>query len=769
MENRGAVYTLSMKSTKSLAASVSTVIFSLAVLASNAAALSFDGGLGSLADMVGSLRDQSKEIKAPTVSTGSTDSSQLNNFWENLKENTSDGICKSAALKLNQDGKLAGDALVVGGKFQRYMKKYPDNRVALIDVVGVSVGGTIGHSVVDIANSAPLSVNVSAKMEGDSMVVRPLENDSYCKNLSLLAKLWEVKTILPVKAKRITAMEVGEIWKMPYALHFGFGVGVGATIDEVVNVSVSAGDSRDTKPSVSLYRMDPNTLRLRLRLDRVEVRSVGASVNTVQLPMTDLGLISGTNIIASAANKAVNNAIFDQINKAISFQLAFGHSQTFGKKLLVEFLLNPNDPEQMDNLVKFMNGDWGILKRFIEMGLHFNHFSENDEAASGVGEISGVAAETGNALGADSSFAGSDLYHGHANSFHIVVPVIHSHDTTWSSSYNRYQSLDRDGATIHVQQRTRVSNGNSINLPFVGTVVKYNSQKNVYVINKESTDGSATKPAFLYQQYEGFVKEGDGTARGMIEKANGVLKYVGVHGNGTDSTNVLPATDIFPPLPEVEEQNNEGTTTTQPTKTYKDALMSFKLMINDGGVQEIILAPVDAILKAYMNMMREVEGDVISKVMDLFTFDKKGAVTYDSRAAEKRLGVDSFSNNQDQYNPMDTVRQLANTATAVIRDIVSVKNAGDWKAQSAQFAKIASGSSKSQLGYEDFLKVAVQLVDSKNVSAAVYVHTDKHVKGEADVTQTYNFFNSRDNSFDNTLSEVTQMQNRFNDPAELTD
>jgi hypothetical protein len=51
----------------------------------------------------------------------------------------------------------------------------------------------------------------------------------------------------------------------------------------------------------------------------------------------------------------------------------------------------------------------------------------------------------------------------------------------------------------------------------------------------------------------------------------------------------------------------------------------------------------------------------------------------------------------------------------------------------------------------------------------VYVHTDKRVKGEPDVTQTYEFFNNRDNNFDGTMSEVTQMQNRFNDPAELTD
>jgi hypothetical protein len=143
---------------------------------------------------------------------------------------------------------------------------------------------------------------------------------------------------------------------------------------------------------------------------------------------------------------------------------------------------------------------------------------------------------------------------------------------------------------------------------------------------------------------------------------------------------------------------------------------------------------------------------------------------YDSRAVEKRLGVDPFNNNQDGgTNPMDIVRTLAGDATQVIRDIVSVRDAGGWKAQSEQLSKVAVGSSKSGLGYEDFLKVVVQLVKPGDVSASVYVHTDKHVKGEADVTQTYSFFNGRDNSFDNTMGEVNQLQNRFSDPSDLTD
>ena len=98
-----------------------------------------------------------------------------------------------------------------------------------------------------------------------------------------------------------------------------------------------------------------------------------------------------------------------------------------------------------------------------------------------------------------------------------------------------------------------------------------------------------------------------------------------------------------------------------------------------------------------------------------------------------------------------------------------MRDAGGWKDQSEQLAKVAAGSSKSGLSYEDFLKVVVQVVDPMNVSAEVFVHTDKKVKGEADVTQNYKFFNNKDNSFDANISEVNQMHARFADPSTLTD
>jgi len=71
--------------------------------------------------------------------------------------------------------------------------------------------------------------------------------------------------------------------------------------------------------------------------------------------------------------------------------------------------------------------------------------------------------------------------------------------------------------------------------------------------------------------------------------------------------------------------------------------------------------------------------------------------------------------------------------------------------------------------YEDFLKVVIQMVDTKDISSEIYVHTDKRVKGEPDVSQNYNIFNNRADGFDKSYDDVTKMQQRFAEPTELTD
>ncbi|MDD5210493.1 MAG: hypothetical protein PHV36_13970 [Elusimicrobiales bacterium] len=686
--------------------------------------------------------------KAPVVSTAVPSGGDFGRWFEKFKEDTEDSICKAAQLKLNQNAHLVS-VLGVGGGFGRSLKQSPDQKIALVDEVALRLSLTADNGIIPFSPVHGLGVSISGQLEGKSQVVRPLGSTRYCDELGTWAKLYEVKVVVPAKAERIAKMEIGEIWKLPLSMKLAFSASLGASFNEMVNVSVSAGGAKERRPSVTLYRMADDQLRLRLRLDRVTVYSVGASVSSAEIPVSDLGFWEADNILANFVNKTVAK----EINKFISMQLSVGHSRNFGKKLLLEFVLNPKDPRQMEALEKFLQGDFGIIKRFVELGLPFNDFSAEDTSANGMGELSGVSDQALQAIGGKPTFSGSDIYSGHANNLHFQVPVINTHDVSWSASYNRYQSMDRNGETLHVQERKRTSNSKSLSVPFMGANVKHNSERTFYVVNREGADGKASLPALMYQQNEGIVKHTDGSARDLVERANGVLRYVGMKGEGVNEEETLPRHELFP--------STGGT-----FKTYKSVVMNFSLLISERGLQDILLAPAQAIVKAYLNVMRELMPDIVNRISGLFSVNAAGKVSYDRQAAEKRMAGIAVT---EGYNPMDDVKILAHGAEEVIKDLAAVRNAPGWKAQSATLAAVATGKSHSDFGYEDFLKVVVQLTDPLNVSAQVFLSTDKKVKGEADVAQTYQFFNNRNDSFDANIADVNQMRNRFADPATLTD
>ena len=317
---------------------------------------------------------------------------------------------------------------------------------------------------------------------------------------------------------------------------------------------------------------------------------------------------------------------------------------------------------------------------------------------------------------------------------------------------------------MHIQQRTRVSNGDTLNIPFAGTRMRHNSEKNIYVVNKQSLDGKVTGPVLLFQQYEGLVGKEAGRARDMLHNANSVLEYAGRRGNGVTYENMVPPS-IFPLLP--PEGGAAGGDEDEPEtdRRYKAVVMSFKLAFSEKAVQEIIFAAPELILKAYMNVMRQTAGPVAAKAMDLFTVGGNGKVEYDAAAMRARLGVTS-DHLADVTNPMNVVRSLARAAGKFLEKIAGVRSEPTWKGQAEQLAKAAS---RGDMKYEDFLKVVIQLVDTKDISSDIYIHADKRVKGEPDVTQNYTMFNNRDNGYDGTIADVTAMRERFAEPTDLTD
>jgi hypothetical protein len=223
------------------------------------------------------------EVAPPPSVSSVTPSAELTGFWEKLKNGAHDSVCKKASLALEKGVKTPDGVFGLNGGIRRAVKKFPDGNLALLDEIKLNLNIVLGRQLATLPTEVGdigLSVGLSSKLEGKSQVVRPIANKYFCSEAVEWAKFWEIQTVLPATAKRITKVQVGEIWKLPLSMSMSFSVGAGASVYEAVTISVSAGTSVESKPSVSLRRLDADHLRLRLRLDRLWVRSAGLSIST---------------------------------------------------------------------------------------------------------------------------------------------------------------------------------------------------------------------------------------------------------------------------------------------------------------------------------------------------------------------------------------------------------------------------------------------------------------------------------------------------------
>ena len=692
----------------------------------------------------------SKSINPSTTSAVSPDSID---FWDKLNSGVLDNLCKQAKIQLNKDYSIANIAGIEGG-IKRYFERYPDKKIALIDEVNIKIQSSFGTEIIQIPDMGSLNASISGSVEGKSIVVRPLENDNYCKDLKKLIDLREVKTVLPINEKRISEMKVGEIWKLPIVTMVSFNGGVGLNPIPYITVSVGGGVTKERTPSITLYRMDKNILRLRVRIARILVRSIGGGISTTyEIAPADLGLFEAENVLT----KLVNKEIAKQINKYLALKFNYGVSRTSQRKVMLEFLINTNDKEQMSSLVEFLTGNLGIIKRFIELGIKFNEFKDDSNFEEGLSSLDSVQNQASSQLGVKPSYAGANHSSSNAMNTSINIPFIHNHSWSSNNTYDRYQSLDGK-EVLHIHQAQRVSEGSSLNLPFLGTLIKYRDEQNVYLINKESSQ-KVDDPSLLYEYNAGFVRNSEDSARSMIDKANGILKYIGTDGEGTNNEYVIDSNSIFPPSmkDELDELNSQRN-----LKTYKRGMIAFKLLISKEGIKQIIFSTPERILKAYLNMMKEFDSFIVDKFGSLFKFEKD-KVTYDWKKV--RSAMDPFDENYS--NTIGVLDQLARTATNLIKDIFSVRDEAEPKKQAEKFSKIASGKGRTDIGYDNFMKIIVQLVSKDNLAGQVYISTDKKVKGEEDVNSNYVI--GPNNNLSQTINQIVEQRDRFSNPSTLKD
>ena len=725
---------------------------------------------GSLADMVRGMRATGGAVpapKAPTAEPGQapqTGNNELLHFWEDLKDDVFDDICKGVEIPLDQSfdiSQIGG----VQGKFKRYMKQFPDNKIAVIDEVGVKLDA--GHTFSDVLNigGSAFNIGLGGALEGKSIVVRKTEEDKYCKNLLKLVDLRKVKTILPISEKRITGMGVNEIWKFPAVLRMNVSGGAGYPVQPWLNVSFSLGSSKEVKPSVTLFRMSEDKLRFRIRLDRINVKSAGASAGT-SFDAGMIGLPEAENFLV----KELDRTLVKEFNKYIALKFGLSTSRAKGKKILLEFIIDPRNPEQVAKLVDFLKGDLGIIKKLIQMGIQFNHFSDGDDNAAGAQALQNVDNVAQQGLGLNSTFAGANHFNSTSHAMNIVLPIVLDRQTSSSQRYDRYQAAGTD-QVLHVNTVAKNESVSNINVPFIGKIFKHNTNQNFYVVNYEDKAGTVSDAAVVYQRYEGYIKHDERDARGMVRDMNEILKYAGTHGDGTNGEFVVDVDSLFPKLASEEQdpscKDSDGDPTPC-TRSYKSAIMSFSLVFTQTAVRDMVNAQSSVIMKAVLNVMEGLDREIISKVYHLFSFEGD-KVKYDWKAARKLLAAYEREG-ENSFDPLTVVNSFCTNVAHIVSDIASVRDTADQKDKSKRLSEVLAGKGKSRLGYENMLQVVIQLVDVKNIFAKLDIKTDKRIKGEENVNSSYNLYNSGlQDGYNQQLGAANSLRDRFSDPSELSD
>ncbi|MFA6433786.1 MAG: hypothetical protein WCW52_03745 [Elusimicrobiales bacterium] len=621
-------------------------------------------------------------------------------FWENFEEGAVlPDLCQYDLLPISYD--YVSNLGTLGGSAERRFSSYPNGRLALVDEIGLSIGydhekdkAFFEDGKNMLAKISPeFSITGGVSLKGSSTVVRPLKEQKSCKQLEQLKKILnlpEFKTAIPFKAGRFAKMQVGEIWKLPVS----FWLGINPTVSggyANAGLALSFGAEKEATPSVSLYRMSEKELRVRVRLDQARIINYGAQAEATIVPVEDALAFVAAEIIERLGRErgqAAVDLLMPYLEEYTYASLGISQERVKEKKALLEFILDPNDPKQMEKLAYMLNkGNLGTIKELAKLAVKRvflpDHDGKLDEAA-----LTQAAKSWEAKLGVASSYNGVNRISEKGTAVHIHIPVLRKYERVYGSGYQRINTPGSK-VVLHVHENTLERTGGWFDIPFTGTEVKHDRSRAVAVFNQE-TAGSVSQPVLKYEHFEAELRHTKDSARRVLENANSVMRYAGAKGGPLNPAAAIPLNDL---------QENASRRAGRLTPS---SYMTFALVVNEKGVQDILKAPETMVVKAYFNTLSADE-----KGLMLAQINDKGMVNFKPVAGSEK-----------------TVRHHLKKAMKIVADIQQSRMgpggyAKDWKEQSARLSKMISGDSKSDLKYDEVLKVLVQLTEIGNIQAEI--------------------------------------------------
>ncbi|MDE2509508.1 MAG: hypothetical protein KGL74_00165 [Elusimicrobia bacterium] len=684
----------------------------------------------------------------PNTAEGGYSSPDQTRNDQSLRKGVLDQLCRH--LKINHNFGFGGpDFSGTSVGLSRALATYPDNTLAVVDDEQVTLAGAHTFSKLLGEGGASVGLSIGGEIGGHTMVIRRLPSKQSCDEVFHLANFADIKTVFPISAERITNMQLGELWRLPFTLSYSQGLSVGDALLNAAGhgtlLTLSYGRGDTGKTSMTLYRIADDKVRFRFRIDHVIVNTGSGGINEI-IPAIEFA----ANPHAALARVLVNAALHEingQFEQYSTGWLTYAKGGSDGAGALIEFVLDPRDPAQAEALAKAMKGD---IYSLIKMGVRQSTLKADVNSALKDYESLGRA---NSAQLGDPTYAATKKYEAHTKSWSLNIPLLVSHDSQALFGDDKIQVFtDADGTYTYYRTDTTKST-QWIKLPVVGPWVKTNSQRDAEVVTHAKPGGDAEAPFIVYLRNQGYLRATASTVREPVDEINSVLKLVGAQRGGSGGNLLLPVDKLVPPSPLIENNaprgNHQGTEAAD-----RKGTMSFTLVFNQQAVRDILAAPTESVVKA---VGAALGSGPMAEWLAANAKYQDGTLVFSRRDAEQAF-------------PGDDVRDLSSLsgrAADMLADLAAARDAKSNVERSEALAKLIGGRARTDMKYEDVMKVLVQMVDPMDLTGDFVSNIDITTKGVA--SEKGHLVLKKGRPEVDGLRAAGETRNRFAEPSPLVD
>lgn len=687
---------------------------------------------------------------APAPGNGGFASPAERVFRDTLGRGLLDRLCRRADLNLHPDFDIT-DVAGVGGRFNRRLRQIDETHEAILDTIAVRFRA--GYTLpVELREHVSFNLWIGGSAEGESTVIRPREGKLSCEELLQLADVRTVKTVFPFRASRISQMGVGEIWKLPIRLQWGWAPSIGGGFDGVAASISAGGRTKAGQTALTLYRMDANRLRMRLRIEDAVIHNRGGSIIGTA-PAIQVGTL-GANLLA----QAVDSLIARELAQFVQGQLAYFNTDSNGQSIIFEQILDPNDPEQMEALSHLIKGD---LTRIIELLVRRRGLLPMDRTARENAEEIRAHYGHGALRGRDISVL-TDTFSRETDGWTLRLPIITRQGWHGANGSDQFERLPVDasdsGSEVRIYHSDRSRERGYLYLPIVGAIINDNSSDSGQAIT--AVNNKVPGPvAAVYIRQNAFERVSASSVREEAQRFSNITALIGREsGAPTAARTALPVDRLFP---EGEGRYRtvggpRNSTPQESEHTFDRGTMVLSLLISPEGMTQAIAAAPDAIARAYANTLDQTDRAMLTAV----------AATGFDPANVRRQAEAAAAAAGDSISPSRYIR-LAERAARVVADIATLRDANDNDRRAAFLAEMIDGRNQSGLSYEEFMSVLVQLANPSEVRADFRVDVKKGLRNVPNVNNRFRLNGGID--VDPVIAEAARLRGPFAGPQDVTD